>query len=78
MGRGFIRKVPAVSLSGTAILKMLKFHSWNDGAFTTLETVALTNGVGTNFHTDGLAFQGSNIFAYFDGSQVTNMVDNGL
>ena len=45
--------------------------------FPTLATVLLTNGVGTNWHTVGLAFQGSNIFTYFDGRQLTNVVDNG-
>ena len=63
--------------NGTAILKVLKFHSWNDFSYSTLQTVTLTNGVGTIAHTFGLAFQGSNIFAYFDGRQVTNVVDNG-
>jgi hypothetical protein len=33
--------------------------------------------VGTNWHTVKLAFQGSNVFAYFDGNQITNLVDNG-
>jgi hypothetical protein len=33
--------------------------------------------VGTGWHSVGLAFQGSRIFAYFDGKQITNVVDNG-
>jgi len=65
------------ALGGIAALKLIKFHSWNDAAFTTLATLALTNGVGTNLHTLALAFQGSNIFAYFDNKQVTNLLDNG-
>jgi len=63
---------------GTAVLELIKFHSWNEQTgFTILATAALPNGVGTNWHTVGLAFQGSNIFAYFDGQQVTNAVDDG-
>ena len=62
---------------GTAIMKVIKFHSWNDGAFSLLQQVTLTNGVGTNWHATGLAFQGSNIFAYFDGNQVAKVTDDG-
>jgi VCBS repeat-containing protein len=63
--------------NGSAVMKIIKFHSWTDLSWSLLSQVTLTNGVGTNWHTVGLAFSGSNIFAYFDGNQVTRVTDNG-
>ena len=65
--------------NGTAIMKVFKFQKWNamPGQYTSLASFLLPNGVGTNWHMIGLAFQGSNIFAYFDNQQVANVVDNG-
>ena len=63
--------------NGAAVMKVIKFHSWNGSDYTTVAQVILTNLVGTNWHTVGLAFQGSNIFAYYDGNQVTNLTDDG-
>ena len=63
---------------GTAVMRLIKFHSWNEtSGFTTLAALPLPNGVGTSWHTAGLAFQGSNIFCYFDNQQLTNVVDDG-
>ena len=64
--------------NGTAVMKLIKFHSWNGSDYTNVAQVILTNGVGTNWHTVGLGFQGSNIFAYFDGTnQLINLTDDG-
>jgi Bacterial Ig domain/Cadherin-like domain len=68
---------PGGSGNGSAIMKIIKFNSWTDENWSLLSQVTLTNEVGTNWHTIGLAFSSSNIFAYFDGKQVTNITDNG-
>ena len=62
------------SPAGVATLQIIKYESWT--AYTAGSLVRLS-GVGTNWHTVKLAVQGNNIFAYFDGKQVTNVVDNG-
>jgi large repetitive protein len=63
------------SPAGTATLQIAKYQSWQSH---TVQNLIPLPAVGTNFHTVKLAFQGANIFAYFDGNQLTNLVDNGL
>ena len=65
--------------NGVGVLKLIKFHNWTEvSTWTPLAAVALTNNpVGTNWHTLGIAFQGSNIFAYYDGAKVAQVTDDG-
>ena len=67
---GPISGVPA----GQATLQIIKYETWT--AETDQKLVPLTT-VGTNWHDIKLAFQGNNVAAYFDGSLITNLVDNG-
>lgn len=60
--------------AGVAELQIIKYENWT--AYTAQNLVPLA-GVGTNWHTVKLAFQGGNIFAYFDGNLITNLSDNG-
>ncbi len=62
----------------SAVMKLIKYEGWTvwNNNPNPMALVSLS-GVGTNWHTVGLAVQGSNIFAYFDGRQVTNVTDNG-
>jgi len=60
--------------NGTATLQIIKYETWTGY---TAQNLAQVSAVGTNWHTVKLAFQGSNVFAYFDGSQITNLADNG-
>ena len=59
---------------GTASMQITKYSTWT--AYTAQNLIQLS-GVGTNWHNVKLAFQGSNVFAYFDGKQITNLVDKG-
>ena len=40
--------------------------------------VALTNGVGTNWHSLNLTFRANEILVYYDGSQVADVTDDGF
>ena len=60
--------------AGVPTMQIIKYETWT--AYTAQNLVRLP-AVGTNWHTVKLAFQGSNVFAYFDGNQITNLVDNG-
>jgi len=60
--------------AGVATLQIIKYETWL--AYTTQSLVRLT-GVGTNWHNVKLAFQGTNLFAYFDNLLVTNLTDTG-
>lgn len=62
------------SPAGTATLQIIKYETWT--SYTAQQLVELP-GVGTNWHTIKLAFAGSNLFAYFDGNQITNLTDDG-
>jgi len=60
---------------GVASLQLIKFENWN--AFTLLGSAVPLPNVGTNRHAVKLAFLGTNILAWFDGSQVANVADDG-
>ncbi|HMD54107.1 MAG TPA: Ig-like domain-containing protein, partial [Phycisphaerae bacterium] len=62
--------------NGTALLRLIKYDVWGWPYYLIGNAVTLP-GMGVNWHTVKLAFQGSNIFAYFDGNLVTNVTDNG-
>ncbi len=60
--------------SGVPTLQILKYSDWFDY---TAENLVRLPAVGTNWHNVKVAFLGSNVFAYFDGNLITNLVDNG-
>jgi hypothetical protein len=60
--------------AGVATLQIIKHETWTT---ITAESLVRLPGVGTNWHNVELAFQGSNVFAYFDDSQITNLADKG-
>jgi hypothetical protein len=61
--------------AGVPTLQILKYSDWFNYAAQDLVPLP---AVGTNWHTVKVAFQGSNVFAYFDGNLITNLVDNGF
>jgi len=61
--------------NGTAVMRLVKYSSWM--TYIQQNPVPLPGGVGTGLHTVRLGFLGNNIFAYYDGSLITNLVDNG-
>ena len=65
---------PGTMPGGTPSFQIIKYETWT--AFTA-ETLVALPAVGTNWHTVRLAFQSNTVSAYFDGSLVTNLVDNG-
>ena len=68
---------PEQSPAGPALLRLIKFWDWTTWSATPMALVNLP-AVGTNQHTLSLAFQGSQIAVSFDGTQVTNVNDNGF
>ena len=60
--------------SGVPTLQILKYSDWFNYA---AENLVRLPAVGTNWHNVKVAFLGSNVFAYFDGNLITNLVDNG-
>jgi len=64
------------STNGSAVLRLIKYEQWVY-PYTLIGKAVTLPGVGVNWHTVKLTFQGSNIFAYFDGNLVTNVTDNG-
>ncbi|HEY3930758.1 MAG TPA: Ig-like domain-containing protein, partial [Verrucomicrobiae bacterium] len=63
--------------NGTAVLRLFKYEQWV-WPYTNMGNAITLSGVGVNWHTVKLTFQGSNISAYFDGNLVTNVTDNGF
>jgi hypothetical protein len=64
------------STNGSALLRLFKYEQWV-WPYTNIGSEITLPGVGVNWHTVKLTFQGNNIFAYFDGNLVTNVTDNG-
>ncbi len=60
--------------SGVPTLQILKYSDWFNYA---AQDLIRLPAVGTSWHNVKVAFQGSNVFAYFDGNLITNLVDNG-
>jgi VCBS repeat-containing protein len=69
---------PEGSGGGSAVLKLIKFESWTGWSGTPMALASLTKGVGTNWHTLVLSFQGANITVSYDGSQVISVTDNNF
>ena len=63
---------PEGSPGGSSVWRLLKFQSWD--SFTVMLQGNLA-GVGTNWHTLKLAFQGNRIDLYCDGTQLTAATD---
>jgi len=61
--------------SGT--LSLVKFFDWQNWSYLPMQTVVLTNGVGTSWHSLQLVFEGNTILVNYDGNQVMNVTDNG-
>ena len=68
---------PEGSAGGSSVLKLVKFSSWTTWSGTPMQQVSLP-GVGTNWNTLKLVFQGNQILIYYNGSQVMNATDNGF
>jgi hypothetical protein len=63
---------PEGSAGGSSVWKLLKFQSWE--SYTVMQQGSLA-GVGTNWHTLKLAFQGNRINLSYDGTQLTSATD---
>jgi len=70
---------PEGSLDGSSILRILKFQDWDSFEYQNVTYQSMTQvslpGVGTNWHTVKLAFQGNQIAASYDGIQVAAVTD---
>jgi hypothetical protein len=70
---------PEGSLDGPSLLRILKFQDWSSFEYgnVTYQPMAQVSlpGVGTNWHTINLAFQGNQIVASYDGVQVAAAID---
>jgi len=60
---------------GSGILKLVEFTGWTSWSGTALASTNLA-GVGTNWHTVGLVFQGSQITAYYDGVETVTATNS--
>jgi hypothetical protein len=66
---------PEGSPGGSNVLDLVKYNDWT--SWTVMEQVSLP-GVGTNWHSVELAFQGSQITVYYDNTnQVLSVTDDG-
>lgn len=61
----------------SSALKLVKFSSWTSWSGTPMQQGSLP-AVDTNWHTLKLMFIGSRIQAYFDGTSVIDVTDNGF
>jgi hypothetical protein len=70
---------PEGSVDGPSLLRILKFQDWSSFEYgnVTYQPMAQVSlpGVGTNWHTINLAFQGNQIVASYDGVQVAAVTD---
>jgi Bacterial Ig domain len=62
-------------VNGIARLWLYKYESWV--TYTNIGQWSSLSGVGTNWHSLKLAFEGNKISSYFDGNLITNVTDNG-
>ena len=65
---------PEGSSGGSNVLNLVKYDNWT--SWTVMQQVSLP-GVGTNWHSVELAFQGSQITVYYDTNQVLSVTDDG-
>jgi hypothetical protein len=70
---------PEGSAAGPAILRILKYQDWDSFEYQNITYQSLAQatlpGVGTNWHTVKLSFQGNQIVASYDGAQVAAATD---
>ncbi len=60
--------------NGKATLQIIKYETWVNYS---AQNLILIPAMGTNWHNVKVAFRGTNVFAYYDGNQITNLLDNG-
>ena len=68
---------PEGSLSGSLMLRLIKFEGWTTWSTTPMASVALS-AVGTNVHTLALTMQGANLTVYLDNVQMLNAPDGNF
>ena len=66
---------PEGSGGGSAVIKLVKWEGWTSWGGTPMALASLP-GVGTNWHTVALAFQGTNLTVSYDGVQEISVTDN--
>ena len=68
---------PEGSPEGSSMLRLIKFHGWRNWSYIPMAQASLP-GVGANWHTLKLTFQGNRIRVYYDGAQYIDVTDNGF
>ncbi len=68
---------PEGSSGGSSILNLIKWETWGNWSRIPMAQAHLP-GVGTNWHTVALSFQGSTITASYDGTQVISVTDSNF
>jgi GH24 family phage-related lysozyme (muramidase) len=68
---------PEGSQGGSSIMNLIKWETWSNWSRTPMAQAKLP-GVGTNWHTVTLSFQGSNITASYDGTQEISLTDDNF
>ena len=68
---------PEATVGGFGVVKVVKFRTWTSYSGTPMAQANLP-GVGTAWHTLKVAFQGSRIQVFYDGSQYIDVTDNGF
>jgi hypothetical protein len=66
---------PEGSEGGSSIMNLIKWETWGNWSRIPMAQAKLP-GVGTNWHTVALSFQGSSITASYDGTQEISVTDN--
>jgi hypothetical protein len=68
---------PEGSGGGSSIMNLIKWETWGNWSRIPMAQAKLP-GVGTNWHTVALSFQGSSITASYDGTQEISVTDNNF
>ena len=68
---------PDGSVGGSNLLRLVKFRDWTNWSGAAMKQVSLP-GVGTGWHTLKLAFNGSRIQVYYDGTLMIDVVDDNF
>jgi hypothetical protein len=68
---------PEGSGGGSSIMNLIKWETWGNWSRIPMAQAKLP-GVGTNWHTVALSFQGSNITASYDGTQEISVTDSNF
>jgi hypothetical protein len=68
---------PEGSRGGSSIMNLIKWETWGNWSRIPMAQAKLP-GVGTNWHTVALSFQGSNITASYDGTQEISVTDSNF